>query len=336
MPQPKLNESTRNMLTAIEGTLRDVPLARLAHDEVELYAKLEFLGPGGSVKDRPAFWILKKAIERGQVDESTTLVESSSGNFASSLAIYARLMELNFVPVIDPNITGVYEAFLRSTCRTVVKVTERDDTGGYLKTRLAKVQELCAQGNVFWPNQYGNLDGMEAHYRLTAQGLCDGMSQLDYVFLGVSSAGTIAGVSRRLKERFPHVKVIAVDVEGSVIFGGAPRKRFIPGIGASIVPPLVREAIIDDVVMVSEVDTVRACKELLSRHGLFVGGSSGSAYAAIQSYLPRMKGLHRPRVAFLCCDRGTAYVDTIFNPRWEESLLLQGTPPSVPPSLRVA
>jgi cysteine synthase len=203
----------------------------------------------------------------------------------------------------------------------VVKVEERDDTGGFLKTRLEMVNQLCASvPGAYWTNQYGNLDAVEAHYQLTAGEICAEFESLDYVFIGVSTAGTIAGVSRRLKAHYPDVRVIAVDTEGSVIFGGPPRKRTIPGIGSSIVPPLVSQAVIDDVVLIPERETVCACAELLIKHGLFVGGSSGSAYAAVKRYAAKMPGGPRPTVLFLCADRGTAYLDTVFDPEWASRL----------------
>ena len=183
------------------------------------------------------------------------------------------------------------------------------------------VEHLCATiPNAYWTNQYENLDAMEAHYQLTAAEICADFDSLDYVFIGVSTAGTIAGVSRRLKERYPRVRVIGVDAEGSVIFGGAPRKRHIPGIGSSIVPPLLSHARIDDVVLVSERESAEACQELLMTHGLFVGGSSGAAFAAVKRYASRMAGVRRPNVLFLCADRGTPYLDTVFNPKWASRL----------------
>jgi len=127
-------------------------------------------------------------------------------------------------------------------------------------------------------------------------------------------------VSRRLKEHYPNIRVIAVDTEGSAIFGGTPRKRHIPGIGSSIVPPLLSYAEIDDVVLISERETVAACRELLTRHGLFVGGSSGTAFAAVKRYAAKMPAYKHPAVLFLCADRGTPYLDTVFNPRWTAKL----------------
>src|SRR5216117_1741236 len=304
-------------LELLRSILRPTPHVQLAMTGMNLFAKLEYVNPVGSIKDRPAYWILKRAAERGEICEETTVIESSSGNFAAALAAFTHLLGLRFIPVIDPNISSTYESFLRRICPTVVKVEERDDTGGFLKTRLQKVKELCATiPNAYWTNQYGNLDAIEAHYELTGTEICADFHSLDYVFIGVSTAGTIGGVSRRLKERYPNIRVIAVDAEGSVIFGGAPRKRHIPGIGAGIVPPLLSHARIDDVVKIPERETVQACRELLTTHGLFVGGSSGIAFAAVKRHAARMTGAKRPTVLFLCADRGTPYLDTVFDTGW--------------------
>jgi cysteine synthase A len=301
--------------------LRPTPHVPLAVEGMNLFAKLEYVNPVGSIKDRPAYWILKRAAGRGEIGEETTVVESSSGNFAAALAAFTRLLGLRFIPVIDPNIAGTYESFLRRLCPTVVKVEDRDDTGGFLKTRLEMVKHLCATiPNAYWTNQYGNLDAVQAHYELTAGEICADFASLDYVFIGVSTAGTIAGVSRRLKERYLNVRIIAVDAQGSAIFGDAPRKRHIPGVGSSIVPPLLSQATIDDVVLIPERETVAACRELFNTHGLFVGGSSGTAFAAVKRYAPRMPHGKRPTVLFLCPDRGTPYLDTVFDPTWATKL----------------
>src|SRR5216117_2315993 len=311
--------STSRLVTRLEqlrNTLRPTPHVPLAVEGMNLFAKLEYVNPVGSIKDRPAYWILKRAAERGEICEETTVIESSSGNFASALAAFTQLVGLRFIPVVDPNISSTYESFLRRICPTVVKVEERDDTGGFLKTRLEMVKHLCATiPNAYWTNQYGNPDAVEAHYKLTAGEICAAFDSLDYVFIGVSTWGTIAGLSRRLKEHYPRIRVIAVDSEGSVIFGGAPRKRHIPGVGSSIVPPLLSHATIDDVVLVPERETVAACRELLLTHGLFAGGSSGTVYAAVKRYATRMTG-RCPKVLFVCADRGTPYLDTVFDPTW--------------------
>jgi cysteine synthase A len=294
----------------------------LSVEGMNLFAKLEYANPVGSIKDRPAFWILKRAAERGEIGDDTTVIESSSGNFASALAAFTRLVGLRFIPVIDPNVSGTYEAFLRRLCPMVVKVEERDDTGGFLKTRLAMVKQLCATTpHAYWTNQYGNPDAVEAHYELTAGEICADFDSLDFVFIGVSTGGTIAGMSRRLKERYPNVRIIAVDTQGSVIFGDTPRKRHIPGVGSSIVPPLLSQARIDDVVLIPERETLAACQELLATHGLFAGGSSGTVFAAVKRYATKMAGTTRPpTVLFVCADRGTPYLDTVYDAAWAATL----------------
>jgi 2,3-diaminopropionate biosynthesis protein SbnA len=318
---PQSRSSLVTRLAQLRLMLRPTPHVALAANDMRLFAKLEYVNPVGSIKDRPAFWILKQAAERGEICDETTVIESSSGNFAAALATFTRLVGLRFIPVIDPNISSTYESFLRRLCPTVVKVEDRDDTGGFLKTRLQMVEHLCATiPNAYWTNQYGNPEAMEAHYHLTAGEICDDFDSLDYVFIGVSTGGTIAGVSRRLKEHYPEVRIVAVDAQGSVIFGDAPRKRHIPGVGASIVPPLLSHAQIDDVVHVPERETVAACRELLTTHGLFVGGSSGTVFAAVKRYAARMPRGKHPRALFVCADRGTPYLDTVFDSTWAMKL----------------
>jgi cysteine synthase A len=321
LDQPLPSSGLVTRLKLLRNTLRPTPHVPLAVDGMNLFAKLEYLNPVGSIKDRAAYWILARAAERGEISEDTTVIESSSGNFAAALATFTRLVGLRFIPVIDPNISGTYESFLRRVCPTVVKVEERDATGGFLMARLQKVKELCATiPNAFWPNQYGNPDAMEAHYELTAGEICAGFDSLDYAFIGVSTAGTIAGVSRRLKERYPNVRIVAVDAEGSAIFGAPPRKRHIPGVGSSIVPELLSYARIDDVVLIPEREAVQSCRELLNTHGLFVGGSSGTVFAAVKRYAAKMPEHTHPTVLFICADRGTPYLDTVFDPLWPTRL----------------
>lgn len=300
----------------LEHYIRRTPLIPLPHPRVDLYAKGEFLNLFGSSKDRSALWILKRAIERGDVGDGTTILESSSGNFAMAMASLCRLLGLTFLPVIDPNCNTATAQYLLTACDRVEQVTHRDPTGGFLATRLERVREL-REGvtDHFWPNQYANLDAMEGHYELTGREITEDLDQLDFIFIGAGTGGTLAGVSHQVKKRWPTVNVVAVDVQGSVIFGGAPGTRHIPGLGSSMRSGLIDQALIDDVVIVSELDSALACHELLRRYGLHVGGSTGSVYHAVNSYFPTT-ALHRPKVAFLAADRGTAYTSTVFNQRW--------------------
>ncbi|MET7698250.1 MULTISPECIES: 2,3-diaminopropionate biosynthesis protein SbnA [unclassified Streptomyces] len=322
MSQRRVSQSLVDRITHLRRSLAGTPLVPLVGGDLDIVAKLEFCNPTGSAKDRSALWILEQAITRGEITQGTTVIESSSGNFAISLAFYCRMVGVPFVPVIDPNCNEATEAQLHRLCARVEKVTARDATGGFLKTRLARVRELTAEvDHAYWTNQYANEDALNAHYRFTGGELVGATGAIDYLFVGVGTGGTIAGLSRRVKEAFPRCVVVAVDTEGSVIFGGPPGKRRIPGIGSSIVPPLVEQALIDDIEIVPETRAVEGCHALVARHGLFAGGSTGSVYSAVQSYFARnpVTGA-RPAVALLAADRGNAYAKTIYNPAWVRQL----------------
>src|SRR3989475_9128039 len=139
-PEPQSTQRLATRLELLRSILRPTPHVQLAMEGMNLFAKLEYVNPIGSIKDRAAYWILKRAAERGEICEETTVIESSSGNFAAAVAAFTHLVGLRFIPVIDPNISSTYESFLRRICPTVVQVEDRDDTGGFLKTRLQTVK----------------------------------------------------------------------------------------------------------------------------------------------------------------------------------------------------
>jgi N-(2-amino-2-carboxyethyl)-L-glutamate synthase len=289
---------------------------RLRHPAVRLFAKMECANPTGSAKDRAAYQILRGAIERGEITRGTTVVESSSGNFALSLAFFCRMLKIPFVPVLDSNVNASTEQALRRSCDRVEKVTRDDAAGGFLLSRLNRVGELMAEiDDAYWPDQYSNADGAHGHYELTGAELAESLRQIDYLFVGVGTGATVAGLSQRIAESSPGVTVIAVDVEGSVILGGQPRRRYIPGIGSSIRPPLVDKAVISDSVIVSELDEATGCQLFLRDQGILAGGSTGGVYAAVNRYFSGYRG-RPPVVAFLCADRGGPYLDTVYNRQW--------------------
>mgnify|MGYP003873885657 FL=1 len=206
---------------------------------------------------------------------------------------------------------------LKHFSHEVVVIDKVDCNGGYLLSKLDWIEKYQAtHDNVFWTNQYDSIENYNAHYYGTGQEICDSFDTLDYVFIGVGSAGTVSGVSNRVKEKFPNVKVIAVDVDGSVIFGNPPKPRHIPGMGSGRVPPLLDRAKIDDVVMVDEQETIEHCTELFKKHGLFVGGSSGTVYCAIKKYFGNRLFTQKPNVVFICPDKGTAYANNIYDEEW--------------------
>jgi cysteine synthase A len=292
-----------------------IPLEGFEH--INLYAKLEFLNPTGSVKDRAASYVIGKLLDNKEIDRDTTLIESSSGNFGIALSAYCKYHGLKFICVVDPCISPVNEMLMKSFGAVVVPVDEPDENGGYLLNRIRKVKQLRREiENSYWVNQYGNPYNAEAYYHSLAGEICAEMEHLDYIFMGISSGGTITGVSRKIKEHYPDARVIAVDIIGSVIFGHPPKKRFIPGIGSSMVPDILQHSKIDDVVMMDEIDTIKMCHELLEKHNVFAGGSSGSAYGAVKQYFKEHPADKPVNVLTVFPDRGERYCSTVYNEKW--------------------
>lgn len=229
---------------------------------------------------------------------------------------------LKFYCVVDPNIAVANEYLIKMLASKTIKVTEVDENGGYLLSRIRKVEQIKKDNsNSYWINQYGNPYNAEAYRETLGQELCEEIDSIDYVFMGVSSGGTITGVSQKIKEIFPKAKIIAVDIIGSVVFGGSPQKRVIPGIGSSMVPDILKNAKIDEVVMISEASTIEMCQELLMENFLFVGGSSGSVYSAIKKYFKGKVFDEKPNVVAIFADRGDRYVNTIYNEAWRKDFL---------------
>ncbi|MGW3472289.1 2,3-diaminopropionate biosynthesis protein SbnA [Saccharopolyspora sp. NPDC000995] len=312
-----LTESVAESVFDCVGNTPVVALNRLFPEpDVEVIAKLELMNPGGSMKDRSARHIVECGLREGSIRPGSHLVESSSGNFGIALAIAARIHDLRFTCVLDPKAAPANVAILRHLGAEVDVVTEPDEMGGYLHTRIRRVQKILAGSPAaIWVNQYANDRNWEAHYHGTGAELAEQLIRPpSYLFGAVSTTGSLLGCSRRLRESFPNLRVAAVDAVGSVIFGGPAGPRDVPGIGASRVPELFAPAEIDDVVHVNDFETAVGCRDLLAAEGIFAGGSTGAVVAAIRRTLPR---LPRPcRVVAIFPDRGDRYLDLIYDEGW--------------------
>ncbi|MVT11256.1 pyridoxal-phosphate dependent enzyme [Chitinophaga tropicalis] len=306
-----------NKLAAFIG---QTPLIRLENDKANLFAKLEYNNFSGSSKDRAAFSIIYNGIRSGAINAGTTIIASSSGNLAIAAASICKRLHLKFIPVIDPNINKAYESLLNLISYRVVKVTKRDHTGGYLLTRIDTVNELYASTtNAFIADQYADPNNYKGYYGL-GQEIVSSFDKLDYIFIAVSSSGAITGISKSVKQQRPGIRVVGVDVEGSVIFSKEGGKRYISGIGASKVPPIIENAIIDDVVIVSQLDLIRGCHELLDEQAIFAGASSGAVYLAAKNYVKYSQHTDEPTSLLIFPDKGHTYLDTIYDGDWVEQL----------------
>jgi cysteine synthase A len=281
-----------------------------------VYAKLEALNPGGSMKDRPAFRIIMAGIESGEISNDTVIIESSSGNMGIGLAQACSYFGLRFICVVDPKTTIQNIRLLEAYGARVDKVTEPDSTTGeYLQARLNRVQALMASTkNGFWPNQYANTHNAAAH-RQTMHEIVSALDgKVDFLFCATSTCGTLRGCAEYVREHQLATKVIAVDAVGSVIFGGERGHRLVPGHGSAVRPQLYQPDLAFQCVHVTDLECIIGCRRLARLEAILAGGSSGAVLTAIE----RLSVTLPPEatcVAILS-DRGERYLDTIYSDEW--------------------
>lgn len=308
MPRSLMSVIGNTPLVSLERVFAGAPF--------NLYAKLEGLNPGGSIKDRTARSILRDAHERGLLRPGTTVIESSSGNMGIGLAQMSALMGLKFICVVDPKTTAQNIDILRAYGAQIDMVREPDPvTGEYLKARIDRVEELLRlHPGGFWPNQYSNLRNPDAHRQTMAEIARDLGGAVDYLFCAVSTCGTMRGCSEYISANNLRTKVIAVDAVGSVIFGRPRAKRLIPGHGAAVTPQLFRQGLADESIHVSDIDCIIGCRRLVQEEAILAGGSSGAVIAAIEQMRDRIPVSSNCVAIFP--DRGERYLDTIYSDSW--------------------
>lgn len=295
----------------------ETPLVALPHlfanTKFEVLAKLEFMNPTGSMKDRPARNVVRSWLASGRLRPGMRLVESTSGNFGVALAMHCAVNGVRCTLVVDPLVTDTNYALMQHYGAEVIQVSELDEQGGYLRTRLTVVQQIVeTDDTAVWVNQYANPLNWQSHYEGTGAEITrDVKGSIDYFVAGLSTAGSITGTARRLRETHPNMKVVAVDAVGSTIFGGRPSPRRIPGIGASRRPEILDESLIDDVISVSDDEAIDACHALLASEGIMAGGSSGSVISAIRQLAPSVKP--GSTIVTLLPDRGERYLGLVYD-----------------------
>ncbi|PHP64722.1 2,3-diaminopropionate biosynthesis protein SbnA [Zhengella mangrovi] len=287
-------------------------------DEQDVYLKLEGFNVTGSIKIKTAIGLIEDLEKEGAIEPGrSNIVESSSGNLGIALSLVCAAKGYKFTCVTDPNANQANIRGMQLYGANVVVVDKIDAHGGYLETRLRMIDNMLkSDPNAVWLNQYANLSNMRAHMNKTAMEIAEEFEKVDWVFVGSGTTGTLCGVSRRLHEIYPDVKIIAVEPEGSITFGGVAGKRNIPGIGTSVRPPLADYAEPDDIVYVNERQTVNSCLAFARDYHLLVGGSTGSVLAAIKNYA----GSFAPgdKIVAISPDLGDKYLDTIYNAEWTE------------------
>lgn len=282
-----------------------------------LLLKLEGYNVTGSIKIKPALFMIADFEERGVIaPHRSTIVESSSGNLGIALALICSLRGYGFVCVTDPNISPVSRRSIEAYGGRVIAVDRKDANGGYLETRIDCIRSLLRDNRDYvWLNQYANPFNMHAHEAWTALEILDEVPNVTHLYVGSGTTGTVMGLARRLAELSPGTRVIAVEPENSVTFDQSRAgRRLIPGIGTSRRPELADPELLHRIVYVAERDAIRMCHWLARRHGLLLGGSTGSVLAAIAA-----DGRHfdaDSAIVAISPDLGDKYLDTVYSPEW--------------------
>ena len=284
-----------------------------------LFLKVEGLNFAGSVKLKAASEMVAAAEREGLLRPGSVIVESSSGNLGVALSMIAASKGYGFLCVTDPRCNLQTRLLMEALGAEVHVVTESDPVGGLLGARINHVQaRLAADPRYVWLNQYGNENNWRAHHRHTAPAIDRQFPELDVLFVGAGTTGTLMGCARWFREHRPSVRIVAVDPVGSVSFGGPSSPRAIPGLGMAVRPPLLDESYVDEVVMVEEADTVRACHRL-ARRGFLFGGSTGTVVSGATSWLARNGGEDLTAVT-IAPDLGERYLDTVYQRNWVQDL----------------
>lgn len=298
-------------LTDLVGNTPLVQLQNLPQEEqakANIMTKLEYLNPGGSVKDRIALGMIEDAEERGILRPGSIIVEPTSGNTGIGLAWIARAKGYRAILTMPETMSIERRNLLRARGAELVLTP---GTQG-MKGAIAKAQELASTlENAVLLQQFENPANPQKHYRTTAEEIWrDTEGQVDVFVAGVGTGGTITGVGRRLKELNPDIEIIAVEPDASAVLSGdQPGPHKIQGIGAGFIPSILERNIIDRIIRVTDEDALRMGRRLSLREGLLTGISSGAAtFAALQ--IARESKYENKNIVVLLPDTGERYLST--------------------------
>ena len=292
------------IVDSIQELIGNTPLIRLQRFGGVL-AKCEFLNPIGSIKDRIALNILKKGIERGEIDSNTLIIEATSGNTGIALASLGASLGLKIVIVMPESMSLERRVLIQHFGAELVLTPANLGMAGAVE----KAKELAKENpNSFLTSQFSNPDNPESHIQ-TAQEIWEQTDgKVDIFIAGVGTGGTISGVGRYLKKRNPNIRIVGVEPSNSnILSGGSAGSHEIQGIGAGFIPENLDRDILDEVVAVSDEDAIRTAKELAKQEGLLVGISSGANLFASKIVADRDR---TKTVVTTLNDTGERYIST--------------------------
>ncbi|MDA7027393.1 cysteine synthase family protein [Bacillus sp. CLL-7-23] len=306
-------------VTDLVGNTPCITMQNISGKYANLHLKIERGNPAGSIKDRPALYMIEQAEKMGKLKPGDTIIESSSGNFGISLAMIGAAKGYHVLILVDPKTTQANLNMLKAYGAEVIVVQEKDDSGSYHKTRIKLANELHREiPNSFRPDQCFNPTNADAHYNITAPEIASQFPDgLDAIVLAVSTGGQTGGISRYFKEHYPQTKIVVVDAIGSSIFSGDEHGYLLPGMGLSWTPTNIENInLIDEIYKVPDESAFIACRTLAKHEGILVGGSTGASLVAA---LKVAEAEEMKDVLCLASDSGERYLNTIYNDDWMKS-----------------
>jgi cysteine synthase len=263
----------------------ETPMLRLrrfgSHTTADIYAKLEYLNPGGSVKDRAAIGMVERAERQGLLRPGGTIVEATAGNTGIGLALIGVNRGYKVVLFVPQRFSEEKVMLMRALGAEVTRTPDEEGMQGAIK----RANELVARDpRAFLASQFDNPANPDYHYETTASEIFEQMDgRVDALVIGAGTAGTFTGVARYMKERLPKALAFAVEPEGSILGGGKPGTHKVEGIGASFIPKNFDRALCDEVITVSDRDAFDTVRQLAAREGVLAGSSGGAnVFASLQ------------------------------------------------------
>src|SRR5512147_3159084 len=320
----------KHVYDSIVGAIGHTPLVklgRIAHNvPPTIYAKLENLNPGGSVKDRVGLYIIEQAEKRGELKPGGTVVEATSGNTGVGLAIAAALKGYKTIFVMPDKMSNEKILLLRAYGAKVVitpTAVAPEDPRSYYEVAKKFARETP---NAILANQYHNPDNPLTHELTTGPELWEQTDgRVTDVIIGMGTGGTISGVGRYLKSKNPDIKIVGVDIEGSILTeiwqnkgkipdGAYPKTYKVEGIGEDFLPSATDLSVVDWIERAGDRESFLWARQLVRQEGIFAGGSSGSALAGALKYCRKLSGDSIPVVIFP--DSGSRYLSKFYDDKW--------------------
>ncbi|HEX5564002.1 MAG TPA: cysteine synthase A [Sporosarcina sp.] len=295
-----------NTIADLVGKTPLVKLNRMASpDSADIYLKLEYFNPGSSVKDRIALAMIEAAEQSGELKEGSTIIEPTSGNTGIGLAMIAAAKGYKAVLVMPDTMSMERRNLLRAYGADLVLTPGSEG----MKGAIGKAEELAEKNGWFMPQQFNNEANPEVHRLTTGPEIADALDRVDAFISGIGTGGTITGAGSVLKERFPDVKIIAVEpTDSAVLSGGKPGPHKIQGIGAGFVPKVLDTEIYDEIIQVTNDEAYDTARRAAREEGILGGVSSGAAiFAALQVAEQLGKG---KKVVAILPSNGERYLST--------------------------